>query len=364
MKKILYLMGIDWYWIKQRPQILAEILSKDYDVTVVYQKEIFKRIALRKNNDELEKSLALPVLPFRDKSKVVYAIQKALFRQRVKDVNEFDVIWIGHPLLYRYIPHDYQGKIVYDCMDNHMALCDDLKIRATISKCEKELIERADLVFASSDNLREKIQKKCARKSIVLVRNGFSADVIYTPQVLSNQSKAKIGYFGTIAEWIDFPLLIRSLEEISELEYHFWGPISTSRIPQHSRLFMEGVVEHERLWDKAKDMDCLIMPFRVNDIIEDVDPVKLYEYICMGKIIIAPYYKEIERFEPYVYFYHNGEELIELLNGLKQGKLMHKYTDFQQQKFLSDNTWTERYKVIRTSLLEIHGEESCKSAAK
>ena len=42
MKKILYFMGVDWYWIKQRPQILAEYLAQDYDVTVVYIKELFQ----------------------------------------------------------------------------------------------------------------------------------------------------------------------------------------------------------------------------------------------------------------------------------------------------------------------------------
>ena len=55
MKKILYLMGIDWYWIKQRPQIIAEMLNKDYDVTVAYYKELFVKQSFRKNNDELEK---------------------------------------------------------------------------------------------------------------------------------------------------------------------------------------------------------------------------------------------------------------------------------------------------------------------
>ena len=52
-------MGIDWYWIKQRPQIIAEMLNKDYDVTVAYYKELFVKQSLRKNNDELEKRISL-----------------------------------------------------------------------------------------------------------------------------------------------------------------------------------------------------------------------------------------------------------------------------------------------------------------
>ena len=63
MKKILYLMGIDWYWIKQRPQIIAEMLNKDYDVTVAYYKELFVKQSLRKNNDELEKSISISAIP-------------------------------------------------------------------------------------------------------------------------------------------------------------------------------------------------------------------------------------------------------------------------------------------------------------
>ena len=120
MKKILYFMGVDWYWIKQRPQILAEYLEQDYDVTVVYIKELFQKQSLRKDQDELEKSIAVPVIPYRDKSRCAYSLQRLLFHKVTKHINEYDTVWIGHPLLYRYIPQTYKGKIIYDCMDNHL----------------------------------------------------------------------------------------------------------------------------------------------------------------------------------------------------------------------------------------------------
>lgn len=358
MKKILYLMGIDWHWIKQRPQIVAEMLSKDYDVTVAYYKEILGKVMLRKVDDEPKNSIPIRVIPYRDKSKILYLIQKNIFSYLVKDIEQYDIIWIGHPLLYRYIPKSYQGKIVYDCMDNHTALCNDLKIKKMIYYSENELMKRVDLVFTSSSSLKNTIERKYKNTS-VLVRNGFIADTIHRPSVLLNKNGLRIGYFGTIAEWIDFSLLIKSLEKINTLEYYLWGPISALRIPQHPRLIFEGVVEHHMLWDKAKDTDCLIMPFIVNDIIEAVDPVKLYEYISMGKIIIAPYYEEIERFEPYVYFYHNENEMLQLLDKLQKKELTFKYTDVQQDEFLEDNTWERRYDAIRKNLMKIEMEENC-----
>ena len=134
MKKILYLMGIDWYWIKQRPQIIAEMLDRDYDVTVAYYKEVVVKQSLRKNNDELEKSIPISAIPYRDKNIIAHFIQKILFQKVMKNVEQYDIVWISHPLLYRYLPGNYKGKIVYDCMDNHEALCSDENIRQVIKK--------------------------------------------------------------------------------------------------------------------------------------------------------------------------------------------------------------------------------------
>lgn len=358
MKKILYLMGIDWHWIKQRPQIIAEMLSEEYDVTVAYYKEIVREIMLRNSEDELKNSIPIPVIPYRDKNKLLHFIQKNIFNYQIKNIQQYDIIWIGHPLLYRYIPALYKGKIIYDCMDNYVALCNDSRIRKAICKSEYELMKRADVVFVSSNSLKNIIKRKYQYVS-VLVRNGFIANMNHRPYMPLNKNRLRIGYFGTIAEWMDFALLINSLEKISILEYYLWGPISALRIPQHPRLFFEGVVEHRMLWDKAKDMDCLIMPFIVNDIIEAVDPVKLYEYISMGKIIIAPYYEEIKRFESYVYFYHNEEEMLQLLDKLQKRELSFKYTDVEQDKFLDDNTWERRYEIIHKTLVKIEMEENC-----
>ena len=350
MKKILYLMSIDWYWIKQRPQILAEYLAKDYDVTVVYMKEIFCKQDLRKEKDELEKSYAIPAIPYRDKNIAAHSIQKMMFRKIMKMANTFDIIWVGHPLLYRYIPRNYGGKIIYDCMDNHEALCGDEKIKKTIRQTEADLIKRADRIFVSSTGLYKKVQNAGGEGCVFLVRNGFVADKIYPPVAVNHQKNEnlKIGYFGTIAEWFDFPLLLKSLEKFPNLEYYLWGPVSGINVPNHPRIKLLGVVEHSRLWENVKDMDCLIMPFQVNDIIRDVDPVKLYEYISMGKRIISVEYDEIDRFGEFVYFYKNIFDYENIIGRMAESQI--KYNIKEQKKFLLMNSWEKRYETIRKGI--------------
>ena len=348
MKKILYLMGIDWYWIKQRPQILAEYLAKDYNVTVVYMKEVFCRQELRKDKDELEQSYAVPAIPYRDKNSLVHIIQKAMFHKIMKRANEFDIIWVGQPLLYNYIPSTYKGKIIYDCMDNHEALCGDYRIKTALQKTESELVRRADIIFASSMGLCRKMERIGGKDKVTLIRNGFVFNKIYSPLTFCrNSAGLKIGYFGTIAEWFDFSIVIKSLECFPNLEYYLWGPISGIEVPKHSRLRIQGVVEHSKLWENVQDMDILIMPFKVNDIIRDVDPVKLYEYISMGKRIISVYYNEIERFSKFVNFYKDENGYLRCIENFYKEKNYVDYTKKEQIQFLQENSWDVRYDKIK-----------------
>ena len=188
MKKILYLMGIDWYWIKQRPQIIAEMLDRDYDVTVAYYKEVVVKQSLRKNNDELEKSIPISAIPYRDKNIIAHFIQKILFQKVMKNVEQYDIVWISHPLLYRYLPGNYKGKIVYDCMDNHEALCSDENICQVIKKTEQQLVNRADIVFCKQFRSVTKStetrwrREKCIIKKWLCIRAHLSTRACQTQE--------------------------------------------------------------------------------------------------------------------------------------------------------------------------------------
>lgn len=352
-KKILYLMGIDWYWIKQRPQMIAIELDKEYSVTVVYLSEIFNKASLRQERDELKRCKSVPALPYRDKNRVVSYVEKLLMRWAIGNIRQYDIIWVGHPNLYKYISPKYDGKIVYDCMDDHAALCGDHKIRSEIEKNEKKLVRRSDIVFATSQVLKRKMEAAGGQEKTFLNRNGFHCDHIYPPQTAKKKDRYKIGYIGTIAEWMDFDLLQASLKANSQIEYHFMGPVSGFDIPEHPRIFYEGIVEHSQLYEKTKDYDCLIMPFIVNDIVLAVDPVKLYEYISMGKCVISVWYEEVDRFEPFVYFYKTKEELGELLKKLCEDGFWPKYTENQQQLFLKNNSWQARCKQIKDQMRKL-----------
>lgn len=347
-KRLLYIMGIDWDWIFQRPQIIEQHLEKDYDVTVIFPRSILKFFSRKKAVPEMPaKMRILWTVPRQERYRCIGKIAKALFGGIFRDAKEFDVIILGYPLFYRYIPEDYQGKIIYDCMDYHAALYPDPRSVNKLLQQEELLLRRSDAVVVTAQKLYDHVVKKRIEKEkIHLIRNGTfttgAASITYEKQ---SRELYKIGYFGTIAEWFDYGLLMDSVQKHENLEYHLIGPVRKKCPEQNSYIIIEGTVKNSDLAEYTKDYDCLIMPFIVNDIVQWVDPVKLYEYIALGKCIVCVRYQEIERFEPYVYMYDDATEYEKVLENLIKQGFPPKYTAEQQQKFLEENSWNQRFKA-------------------
>ena len=98
-------------------------------------------------------------------------------------------------------------------------------------------------------------------------------------------------YVGTISEWFDFDLLISILDEYKTINAVLIGP-SDVKIPKHDRIHYLGTVERKYIFNIMSHAWVLVMPFLINELVKSVNPVKLYEYIYMGKPIIAPVIKE------------------------------------------------------------------------
>ena len=154
-------MGIEWNWIFQRPQVLALELEKEYELTVVATKQPVH--TKRQNNRQPERLLELYQIPFQEKNRLIGAVARHMHDRILGDLYQYDIIWVGYPLFGRYIPEDYRGTVVYDCMDNFEALYQDRKEKNLRRACaaERRLLERADLVFASSLKLKEKLLGMC-----------------------------------------------------------------------------------------------------------------------------------------------------------------------------------------------------------
>lgn len=354
MKKILYLMNVDWNWIKQRPQFIAEGLSSSFEVSILYRYKYNRKGLTADNQAHNYKLSRIYTIPFINKQKTLKRINDWIIKCWINlliRLTKPDLVYVTNPEHIAGVPSSYAGKIAYDCMDYHSAFIEDNMERKQLIEFERELVNRADLIVVSSDklkaNLTQNYQLDGLSKRISVVRNGYNGEVL--DNVLESETDKKekfsLAYIGTISHWFDFDALRYSLEQLPNIEYWIIGPQSKVSVLEHPRIKYFGSVEHTKLYNFIKDANSLIMPFQLNDIVEAVDPVKLYEYINFNKNIISIRYDEVERFEDFVYFYNTKDEFVEAIRNIQLSDGI-KYSFDKRITFLKHNTWKSRVKQL------------------
>ncbi len=349
--KILYLMHVDWHWIKQRPHFLAEGLSQNYEVDVRYvpaKKNIRKN--LPNNKSTALKLKTLIKVPFSGRSMFVRRFQKYI-NGAACGLATCDIVWICAPeILYSINIDEAKSKIViYDCMDDMIESNVIHRCRKELMAMEQEIIQRADIIFVSSDSLYNKMLARGAnKKQLMTIYNATSLSSLRAKSGGAAREKDffTITYFGTITHWIDVEMIHRLLNDydLKNLRVKMIGP-SEVALPIHERLIHVGPVSHEDLSSHVTDNDLFILPFILNSITISVDPVKFYEYIAFHGNIAARFYPEIERYSEFVNFYNDYEGLKEIILNLRHDNSL-KYSHDVAEDFLAINSWDNRVTQI------------------
>lgn len=361
MKKILYISHISWGWIKQRPQFLAEELAKECKVDVYYRgsnrrgKNLNPRF--EKGNLSVKGFKNFPFERFTFISpRLSHQINKLIWKLKRVKVSQYDYVWVTDPVLWWMMKDSINGentKLIYDCMDDNIAFSymDRYpKYKDFYMKMESELIKTADFVFCSATSLVNKLHDRYGISRNFIVENNAITDSIesYSDTIDGIELPShSLTYIGTISEWFDFENTLRALEDFPTLNVVLYGPKRMPEIPRHPRLHIMGSTEHRNILAIMKQSSALFMPFIVNDLIESVNPVKLYEYIYAGKPILASRYSETIHFKDYVTLYSDYSEFKSFVS-------KYVYTDTKidaerMKKFALSNTWGSRtFQILNT----------------
>ena len=343
-------MQVPWDWIRQRPHFLAESLSAGHDVTVVHNRP-YTRFKLVKNDRPAGLRFKLPfVLPF---AYLSGANSFLISRQLRTMIADSELIWLTHPFQYAQIGKAITKKqlVVYDCMDNNLEFCfvkSNTSLYEKLFRAERQLVERSDVVIASSGHLKRELMRLYAPKSEVhVVNNGIDlANMRATPgtedfSALAPNSCKTISYIGTIAEWFDFDLILESLSRTKNIRYYLYGPARVT-IPNHERIKHFGQIDHGRVFEVMRQSDALVMPFVLNELVLAINPVKLYEYICSNKPAIAVRYDETSGFEQFVHLYDSADAYFSCMDRLVAGALVPKRSETDSMLYVENNTWEKR----------------------
>ena len=193
---------------------------------------------------------------------------------------------------------------VFDAIDNwlyHPQMSNKTLIRENYAFADKN----ADLILTVSEALKNIFP---SNENVHWIPNGV--EVEYFSRAVKKEKpddKPVIGYIGKIQDRVDFDLVEKCLCRYPNAQFEFLGPIysQAKRIAQlekkYSNISFKGDIHYSKLPDSMKHFDISIIPHKVDDFTSSMNPLKLYEYLAAGKMVVTTSVAGTENISSYVY---------------------------------------------------------------
>ncbi|MDG4582710.1 MAG: glycosyltransferase [Candidatus Competibacter sp.] len=252
----------------------------------------------------------------------------------------------------------YGWKILYDCMDEWI---DFPNIGKALIEQEEILVRQSDLVTVTASLLYDKwspVARHC-----ILIRN--AVDYVFfrkhcSPNpLLDDIARPIIGYYGALAEWVDFELLSFLAEARPNWSFVLIGDIFVDDIAgleKMQNIFMLGRRPYTDMPRFLYHFDVCLIPFKLNNVTHAVDPVKFYEFVSAGKPIVSVPLKELKIYGDYIYFADQPEDF---LKQLETALVENNFDSFNKRiELAQQNDWSNRFDKILSSINELYKKAS------
>lgn len=326
METIIYPPTIDYSYLYQRPQQLFKALSYlDYKIIFCNYNPSKLTSYVKKVNENF----------------YIYNGINPFF----KNTDDLPIIWISYPPSIFDVEKYKRKLLVFDALD-------DTSDEFSHWRNGLDLIhKKADIIFTTSNKLYD--FNKNYHKNVYMCPNG--ADYEYfsqaskiiseKPKDMPKDDKIVVGYFGAIATWVDWNLIYYLANTNPYINFVFIGPLfNVSKFPiTLKNVYYLGKKEYQDLIYYLQYFDICIIPFKVTEMIQGCNPIKMYEYLSAGKPVISSNFREAQEC-PYVYtakYKKDFNKLILSCLNENTNELKNKRMDFAKQ-----NSWIERAKTV------------------
>jgi len=293
--------------MKQRPSYIAECLARDLEVDFV---------AKDRGNSTINH---LNIISTGDIKK------------------KYDFLWISYGGASDWINKVEYDKLIYDNLDDF----------PVYDSGDEILAKRADIIFCSSLRL---FHHKRLR---------YGDKVYYLPNACSPKDldrsrfdKAKVSdiiYVGAMAYWLDYDLINEIVKIFKDYKFVFVGPeYGFHWKPESSNVELTGYKDRIEAFSYVMSSKVAILPFKMNDrITEAADPIKIYEYLYCGRPVVASNIYEMSKWDNrYIY---KAVTIDDWMYGIYKFLKM-KINRKDLIDYVKNNTWEDRYKVIKEVL--------------
>jgi glycosyltransferase involved in cell wall biosynthesis len=179
----------------------------------------------------------------------------------------------------------------------------------TIRAFDRKLKAEADVTLYVSRLLFEQEGAEC-RKAYFLDhgvdydRFAGAAEDTWVPEEMRVARRPVVGFFGGIDDHTsDVALLTEAARQASDLTFILVGSASAdlSGLRALANVQLLGQRPYEQIPHYGKCFDVAIMPWQQNRWIEACNPVKLKEYLALGKPVVSTPFPELAQYDGLIY---------------------------------------------------------------
>jgi glycosyltransferase involved in cell wall biosynthesis len=167
----------------------------------------------------------------------------------------------------------------------------------------ESLARRVDLVVYTAEDLASDVHAYRPRRSVHLANGvdvGHFAEPHPPPAVYASIPKPRAVYVGLMAEWFDFDLVAFAARRRPDVSFVLIGPADRARqrLPRLPNLHVIGSVPWGELPPYLQHASVGLIPFDIRnhrDLVNGVNPLKLYEYAACGIPIVSVAWPELQK---------------------------------------------------------------------
>jgi glycosyltransferase involved in cell wall biosynthesis len=252
-------------------------------------------------------------------------------------------------------------KVIYEYIDEISEKISGQKIPKFVLDRHERLLkdENNVIVIATATKLYNDVAKY-RKMNFKLVTNG----VVYEhfrdiknviPEEMKSivsQGKPIIGYYGALATWFDYKL-IRGMAELRKdwnivlIGWDYDGSLAKSGLNRLKNVHVLKPVDYHRLPLYAQWFDVCTIPFLINEVTESTSPVKLFEYMALGKPIVTTPMPECKKYKSVIIAKNESKDFVKKIEEGIKDEDNKEYMKMLDKEAL-ENTWEGKAMHIKS----------------
>ena len=178
-------------------------------------------------------------------------------------------------------------SVTYDCLDHIRVQLPNCSLQTAL-KLEQELVGISDRLFCVSKKLVSHWEA-CCGKIVHFVPNGAPESYLQLP--LQYPDTPTVGFCGALYEWLDYSLLEQTVSALSAIPFSFTGPVrnkqAIARLSKFPNVTIRPAIPFDQVPCEMQKYSVGLIPFVKNDISFFCNPLKIYEYLALGKPVLS-----------------------------------------------------------------------------